>query len=119
MAETVRVEGLNELVRAFGKMDKELRRDLQRELSKAAKIVREEAAAGFMHVSARSAGGFRPRVRGSTAVVEQRLRRTTGLRGDYGAHQMWYLLKALRDKEDAVVESIDKMLGNLGEDAGF
>jgi hypothetical protein len=119
MAETVRVKGLNELVRAFGKMDKELRKDLQRELSKAALIVRGEAASGFMHISPRSAGGFRPRVRGSTAVVEQRYRKVTGLRGDYGAHQMWYLLRALRDKEDEVVGSIDIMLGKLGGENGF
>jgi hypothetical protein len=119
MAGAVKVEGLNELVRAFGQIDKELRRDIQRELSAAALIVRQEAAAGFMHISPRSAGGFRPRVRGSTAVVEQRYRKTTGMRPDYGSHQMWYLMKALGDKEEAVVARLDLMLDKLGGEAGF
>jgi hypothetical protein len=117
--ETVRVEGLNDLVRAFGRLDKDLRRGVQKELAASAEIVRADAAAGFMHVNARSAGGFRPRVRGATAVVQQRYSRTTGQRPDYGRHQMWYLLKALRDKEGEVVARLDLMLGRLGGEEGF
>ena len=117
--DTLYVEGLPELVRAFGRIDKDLKRGLQREISDAAKIVRDEAASGFMHISARSAGGFRPRVRGATAVVEQRYRKTTGLRPDYGSHQMWYLLKALREKEDAVIARLELMLDVIGREAGF
>jgi len=116
---TVLVEGGSKLVRAFGQVDKDLKRGLQHELSEAARIVRDDAASGFMHISARSASGFRPRVRGATAVVEQRYRKTTGLRPDYGSHQMWYLLKALREKEDAVIARLELMLDVIGREAGF
>ncbi len=119
MAGAVKVEGLNELVRAFGKIDKELRRGVQRELGEAAKIVRDEASAGFMHVSAKSASSFRPRVRGATAVVEQRRARTTGKRPDFGRHQMRYLMRALGDKSDMVVARLELMIDRLGGEAGF
>ncbi len=95
--ETVRVEGLNELVRAFGKLDKDLRRGVQKELAGAAEIVKQDWV----------------------SFLEMTISRTTGKRPDYGRHQMWYLLKALRDKEPEVLAAMDAMLGRIGGDNGF
>lgn len=121
---TVRVDGLDDLVRAFGKISKDLRREVQRELSDAAKIVATEARAKISGLappgSPRTVGGVRPRVRGSTAFVEQRLGKTTGKRGDWGAIQMRRaFLPSLDEKQDEVVERLDRMLDRLAGKNGF
>jgi hypothetical protein len=41
------------------------------------------------------------------------------MRPDFGSHQMWYLMKALGDKEEAVVARLELMLDKLGGEAGF
>lgn len=121
MAGAVRVKGLKELHRDFRKMSKELSKDLDKELKKAAEPVREEAASRFQAYSPSSASGFRVRTKGFGRVfVEQRKRRTTGKRPDYGSLQMRRaLLPALGSKQDDVVKAVDRMLGRLGGEYGF
>jgi len=114
----VRVEGLNELIRAFGKVDKDLKRGVQRELQASADIVSQATKSKIGSLSppgsSRTIGGVRPRVRGSTAVVEQRLGKTTGKRGDWGVTQMHRgFLPALSEKTTEVVQRLDEMLGRL------
>lgn len=118
---TVRVEGLAELVRTFGRLQPELRRGVQRELSEAARIVGVETqrrlAALSPSASPRTVSGVRPRVTGATAFVEQRLAKKTGKRADWGATQMRLgFLPALDSKQEAVVARLDEMLGRLGGD---
>lgn len=121
MAGAVRVKGLKELHRDFRRMSKELSKDLDRELREAANIVAQDARARFDTYSPRSASGFRGRTKGfGRAIVEQRHRRTTGKRPDYGALQMRRaLLPARASKHDEVVDRIDRMLGRLGGEYGF
>jgi hypothetical protein len=117
---TVRVKGQKELVRALGKIDKNLKREVQQGLSEAATVVASDARSRFANVDVGSAAGFRPRVRGASAFVGQRKRRTTGKRGDYGALQMRRaLIPALESKQEEVVGKLDRMLGRLGGEAGF
>lgn len=121
---TVRVEGIAALVRAFGQIDAGLRRGVQKELNDVAQIVAtqvKENISGFSPPgSPRTVGGVRPRVRGSSAIVEQRLAKTTGKRGDWGATQMRRaFLPAVADKHDEVVKQLDSMLGRLAGEAGF
>lgn len=118
---TLRVSGLRELHSALKRYDNELKKELERELREAAKIVSVEAAGLFGGVSARAAAGFRPRVRGFGRVaVEQRLGRTTGQRPDFGSLQMrTALLPALEAKQDEVVNHIEGMLDRLGRKEGF
>lgn len=118
--ETVRVEGLRELQRAFKNSDRELAKQLTRELKDAADIVRQDAVARFMRISPASAAGFRPRARIGNAAVEQSRKRTTGKRGDFGALQMNVaLLPALQSKQDEVIDHIDAMLDRIGKAEGF
>ena len=122
MQATVRVKGLRELERSFRRMEGDLRRDLQREISGAADIVAQEARgiAGGLGLSSRTVGGYRPRVRGSSGFVEQRRRKTTGKRPDFGVLQMRrVLLPALGRKQAKVVEAIDQMLGRMAGEEGF
>ena len=116
---TVRVEGLAALVRDFRKMSPELAKGVQKEINEAAKIVRDDAASAFMHVQPRSAASFRPRVRGATGIVEQRRGTTTGRRGDFGAHQMRYLVRSLAGKSGEVEKRLDQMLDRLAGNNGF
>lgn len=118
---TVRIHGLKELQRAFSKIDRDLNKDIDRELREVGQVVAMDARGRFDRISAASAGGFRPRTRGyGRLVVEQRKRKTTGLRGDYGALQMRLaLLPALWSKQNEVVAGLDKMLGRLGGENGF
>lgn len=113
---TVRVRGLKEFQRALAKTSPgDLRKGLNREIRQAGQVVADDARARFSGISPRSAAGFRPRTKGyGRAVVEQRLRRTTGKRGDYGALQMRRaLLPALGAKRNEVLRNLEEMLDRL------
>lgn len=115
------MRGLKELQRDFKRMSGDLSKYVDRELKEAAEIVSDEARSRLNPYQPRSAAGIRPRVKGfGRAFVEQRRRKTTGKRGDWGAFQMRrILLPALGSKQDEVVKRLDKMLGRLGGDYGF
>ena len=111
----IRVRGLRALQRDFKKMSKDLSKSVDNELKEAGDVVAQEARSLFMHYDARSAVGFRPRVRGfGRVVVEQRRRRTTGKRGDYGSLQMQKaLIPGLWHKADEVERVLERMLDRL------
>jgi hypothetical protein len=120
VAGPVKVKGLRELVSALRKADKRLAKDLRKGLREAAVIVQRDAAERFASIDARSAAGFRPRVRGPRAAVEQRLRRTTGQHPDFGALQMRRaLMPALDAKAGEVEKKLEDILDRLGNKAGF
>ena len=117
---TVRIQGINDLVRSFGRIDKNLRKEVQKELSKAAEIVRDDARARFRGVDARSAMGFRARVRTGQSYVEQRYGRTTGQHPEFGVLQMRRaLLPALWSNRGKVEKSLENMLDKLANLNGF
>ena len=117
----VRVRGLRELHAALKRYDVEVKKDFEKELREAGKLVAASARSKFSAIDARSAAGFRPRVRGfGRVVVEQRLGRTTGLRPDFGSLQMRRaLLPAMREEEPQVIAAIDDLLGRVGREEGF
>jgi hypothetical protein len=122
MAETftLRVQGINELIRAFRKVDQGLRRQTQRELQEIARIVSDDAR---NRIDARYGGGsgryIRPRVKGSSAIAESRAR-STGRHPNFGGLIMTRgLLPARAAKQDEVVKAFEKMLDKLGSGAGF
>jgi hypothetical protein len=69
----------------------------------------------------RTAEGFRTYIRGGANVhVEQSLRKTTGLRPDWGELQMTKgLLPARADKIDEVADRIEDGVGGLLHKHGF
>lgn len=119
--ETVRIKGLRELNRALKNYDKDLNKDLERELLAAATLVKEDAYQRFVGVDLKSAGGFRPRIRGfGRVVVEQRYRKTTGQHPNFGSLQMRRaLLPALSAQEEPVMKAVEGMLDRLGLEEGF
>lgn len=117
MAEAVRVRGLRELQRDLRKANREVAKEVRDELRDAGEIVRAAAAGRFGRYDERSASGFRVAVRARGVAVEQKLRRSTGLRPDYGKLQMRRaLVPALDDKADEVERRLLDMLDNLIDD---
>jgi hypothetical protein len=128
---TVVVSGLDQLVRDFGKVSKELRRDLQRELQDVAKIVSDEAKAiverDTLIESGKLKNGIRPRVRGATAIVENRAQKggfkypgiyEFGVSGRVKARRP-FLLPALEAKQGEVYEALEDMLDRLTSKNGL
>jgi hypothetical protein len=118
---TVRVEGLDQLVRDFRKLEGGLAKEVRDELGEAGKIVAVDARARFEGIQPRSAASMRMRLRGAaTVVVEQRRGKTTGKRGDFGSLQMRRaFVPALESKSPEVVRHLEQMLDRLGRRAGF
>ena len=123
MAESVsvKVHGIKELGQALKRVDRELARELDDALKDAAQIVSDNARSRFSFIDSRSAGGFRPRIKGfGRVVVEQRKRKTTGQHPEFGSLQMRRaLLPAMREDEPKVIEALEHMLDTLGRDNGF
>lgn len=137
---TIRVQGLNALVRDFNRVASGLKADLQRELQDVAEIVSDEAKdivqqEGLVD-SGRLLKGIRPRVRGTTAIVENRAKSPrpktarARTRGNYpypgiyeygraGGKRRPFLVPALDNKQEDVVEALEDMLDRLTSRNGF
>lgn len=98
--ETLAVKGYAELLRALRTADRETRLGLRAELRHAGDATRQGAQSKLASKDAKSAAGFKVRVRIRGVAVEQALRKTTGLHPEWGAYQMRHaLLPALADNE--------------------
>lgn len=128
---TIQVSGLRELIRDFNKMDRELGRDVQRELQEVARIVSDEAKDVAQQEGLVDTGrlqrGIRPRVRGTTAIVENRAKnrgyKYPGIY-EYGVSgrdrkRRPFLEPALDNKQEDVVEALEDMLDRLTSRNGF
>ena len=116
----LRVTGYTELVAALRLLPRAAAAGLRDELRKGADSVREDATERFDSLSAKTAAGFRTYVRASGISVEQSLRKTTGLRPDWGGKQMTDgLLPALKEKEEELAAGVDAMVAAVAEAAGL
>lgn len=117
----VRVKGLRQLNLALKRVDSSLQRELDKALLAAGELVAASARDRFSTIDTHAAQGFRPRMRGfGRLVVEQRQRRTTGLRPDFGSLQMTRaLLPARAENEERLVGALETMLDTLGMENGF
>lgn len=107
--ETIVVTGLRELLAEIDKTDRKTKRLLRDDLRAAAEPVRDQAQSEFMSISPHSARNYRTTVRKTGVVsVEQRLRKTTRKRPDFGVLQMRKaLLPSLRTQAPKVVRSLE------------
>lgn len=121
MQGTVRLKGSRQLHRALKDYDNGLKLQFEAELRAAGEIVAAGAQTRFVGVDARSAAGFRSKVKGfGRVVVQQSRRRTTGNRGDFGSLQMRKaLLPSLSENEPQVIRAVEGMLDRLGRQEGF
>jgi len=113
-AATIEVQGWKELVRASRQLEPNTRRELAKAFREVGEHVRSDAAAMFAPIDARSAAGYRLRVRQRGVAVVQSLRKTTGKRPDYGALQMRRaLLPALDTHEAETMQRLEDALDRV------
>jgi hypothetical protein len=120
----LRVLGLSELIKALNAVDRDLARALRASLKEAADFVAKDAGARLSELSpspARSAAGVVPRVRNAGLVtVEQKLRRTTGKRPDWGATQMARAFLPAADADaDQVAAMVETAIDSVAFSQGF
>ena len=109
--QTVVVKGWKELIKASRELPANSRRELRKAFREAGELVRSDAAARFSPIDARSAAGYKVRVRQRGVAVEQSIRKTTGKRPDYGALQMRHaLLPALTANEAETMQRVEAAL---------
>jgi hypothetical protein len=112
--ETVAVRGYRELVKASYVADRALRKQMRDTFRAVGEPVRSEAAIRFAPVDARSAAGYRVRVRQTGVIVEQSLRRTTGKHPEYGKLQMRRaLLPSLAHQEPATMRRLEQAVDHV------
>lgn len=114
--ETIRVTGYREVAVAMKLGSKETRKECREALKKVGEIVRADAQQKFSSVDAYSAAGYRVSVRARGVEVDQRRKRVTGKRPDYGKLQMRRaLLPALNDNQAKVVQELEKALDRVAD----
>lgn len=113
---TLRVRGYREFIRATNQAGPAARRAVREALREAAGPVREDAARRFAKYDERSAAHFRVGVTQRGVFVEQGLRKTTGLRPDYGALQMRKaLLPALVSREAETERAVEHAIDRIAD----
>lgn len=118
-AGTVQVEGLRELQRALDKVNRDAKKRVNGALLEAAKPVSDTARAKVSRYSGAAYQRISPRARVGLVVVEDRARKVTGLRPDFGSLIMRRLDESLEEHEDEVRREVEKALDKLGREAGF
>lgn len=117
MKQTLRVRGLREFQRALAKADKDTKKRVKEKLAEAGEVVRDDAARRFEPINPKSASRYRVSVRQRGIWVQQSLRKTTGLRPDYGGLQMREaLLPALEENEEEIVRSFERAIDRIADE---
>jgi hypothetical protein len=110
----LRAKGLKELILACDKAGKETKSVVRAALRSTGIQVKADASSRFAKYDEKTAFGFRVIVRRRGVNVEQTLRKTTGLRPDFGALQMRRgLLPALRDNEAELERQVEIALDRI------
>lgn len=116
MAEPVKVSGYREFLRACDRAGKETKKEVRDTFRKVGDIVRDDARERFGSLSPKTAAGFRTSVRLRGVSVEQSLRKTTGLRPDWGSTQMRLgLIPALDAREDEVESEFERAIDKVAD----
>lgn len=118
------VTGLSELIKDLEAVDRDLPKVLKAKLQEAAEPVAHDAAdklRALQPASTRSADGIIVRVRNAGLVtVEQKERKTTGRRPDWGATQMTHaLLPAAEEKGAEAVRSVEDAIDEVAHTHGL
>ena len=112
----IRVKGYRECARAARRAGSATNREVRAAFRQVAEPVRAEAVSRFSSIDTRSASGYRIAVRQRGVAVEQRLKKTTGRRGDYGSLQMRRaLLPALHANEDKIMKGMDEAIEKVAD----
>jgi hypothetical protein len=112
----VRVKGYRECARAARRAGNATNKEVRAAFKQVGEPVRADATSKFALIDMRSASGFVVRVRQKGIAVEQRLKKTTGKRGDYGSLQMRRaLIPALHENEDEIEKAMDNAIDKVAD----
>jgi hypothetical protein len=115
---TVEVKGYREFVRACKLAPPDIKKEMRAAFREVGEAVRTDARGEIADDlgSQRSARGLRTIVRERGVEVEQTLRKTTGLRPDWGKTQMRRaLVPALEDNRDETEKLMNEALENVAD----
>jgi hypothetical protein len=112
--ETLQLLGYREFLRACDRAGSESKRYVRGTFREVGDIVRLDASAMLAPASPHSAAGYRTYVRARGVAVEQSLRRTTGKRPDWGAHQMRRaLVPSMTRNEGQIVGAMERAIDTV------
>lgn len=107
-------------VKSFRDMEKAEAKRQRERLRSVGAIVKTAATALMAPIDARSAAGYRVLVRQRGVAVGQALKKTTGLRADFGVLQMRRaLLPALDRNQEELNRQLTEMLDQIAREEGF
>jgi hypothetical protein len=118
-AGTVKINGLNELLRSLNKIQRGAHKQVLGGLMLAAEPVRTSWVGKIDRYRGVSSSTITPKMTTKGVFITQRARKTTGKRGDFGAIQMRLGLVALFEEADNTTKAVEKALDELTEEAGF
>jgi len=115
--ETLVVEGMTECLRALKELEPNERKGVRTALRKVGRSVERGASGRIAPKNARTAGGYKTRVRQRGIAVEQSLRKTTGQHPDWGAYQMRHaLMPALEANENEMLRDLERALDEVARE---
>ncbi len=118
-AGSVRLTGIQEVNRAFRRLETGADGELKDKLLDLAGPVAEDARGRISRYRGARTTTIKPRARIKGAYVTQGARKKTGRRGDFGSLQMRHLLGALFDHQSQIEEGVDDLLNYLSRKEGF
>jgi hypothetical protein len=118
-AGTVKINGLNELLRSLNKIERGAHKRVMGGLLLSAEPVRRSWIGKLSRYEGVSTSTITPKMTTKGVFITQRARKRTGRRGDFGALQMRHGLAALFEEADNTTKAVEKALDELTEEAGF
>lgn len=110
------VHGYREFMAATARADRESKKYVRDTFRQVGEVVRVQASARFASTHARTAAGYRVRVRQRGIAVEQSLAKSTGLRPDFGALQMRRaLVPSLMSNADTLDRELERALDRVAD----
>lgn len=118
-AETVRVRGLQETLRAFAYIGGTVQAEVRDGLVEAARPVADDAAGAIARYRGAVTETITPIALRKGVIVRQRQGKRGGKHPQFGSLQMRYLLGALADNQADVFSKVERTLDHLTREAGF
>lgn len=116
---TVNIRGYKETLRALERIERGAGKALLSGLKDAAEPVRSEWVSRLQPYMGASTSTIGPKLLTRGVVIQQRAKKVTGRRGDFGSLQMRHGLGALFDKQDETLKLAEKAMDDLTRDEGF
>jgi hypothetical protein len=108
------LDGYSEFLRACRDAPKETQKQVRETFRTVGRSVERGASARISPINARTAAGYKTRVRARGIAVEQTRRKTTGHHPEWGGYQMRHaLIPALEANETELVRDLEDAMGDV------